>query len=175
MDSEKFKVLFNILILQGVKKMNILPIKKIDTDLSTWQPFEEMSTIHERINQLFNRISGDDMMLTQQAWNPLMDVVEKDNMILLEMDVPGMEKKDINVEIDSGGLTIRGERKRESKEKNGDYVHIERRYGSFLRRFPIPEYVDKDNIKVTCKDGILKINMNKVPGKKKIAKTLKIE
>ena len=155
--------------------MNILPIKKIDTDLSTWHPFEEMSTIHERINQLFNRISGDEMDLTSQAWNPLMDVVEKDNEILLEMDVPGMEKKDIKVEIDAGGLTIRGERKRELKEKNGNYVHIERGYGSFFRRFPIPEYVDKDNIKVTCKDGILSVNMQKVPGKKKTAKTLKIE
>ena len=155
--------------------MNILPIKKTDTDLVSWHPFEEMSTIHERINQLFNRISGDEMILSQQAWNPLMDVVEKDNMILLEMDVPGMEKKDIKVEIDAGGLIIRGERKREFKEKNGNYVHIERGYGSFLRRFPIPEYVDKDNIKVTCKDGILSVNMNKVPGKKKTAKTLKIE
>jgi HSP20 family protein len=155
--------------------MNILPIKKIDNDLSTWHPFEEMSTIHERINQLFNRISGDDMELVQQAWNPLMDVVEKDNEIVLEMDVPGMEKKDLKVEIDAGGLTIRGERKREAKEKNGNYVHIERGYGSFLRRFPIPEYVDKDNIKVSCKEGILTVNMHKVPGKKKTAKILKIE
>ena len=155
--------------------MNILPIRKTETDLSTWHPFEEMSTIHERISQLFNRISGDEMLLTKQVWNPLMDVVEKDNEIVLEMDMPGMEKKDIKVEIDGGGLTIRGERKRESKEKNGNYVHIERGYGSFLRRVPIPEYVDKDNIKVTCKGGVLKINMHKVPGKKKSAKSLKIE
>ncbi len=155
--------------------MNILPIKKRDTDLSTWHPFEEISTIHERINQLFNRISGDEMMLTQQVWNPLMDVVEKDNEIVLEMDMPGIEKKDIKVEIDAGGLTISGERKREFKERNGNYMHIERGYGSYLRRFPIPEYIDTDNIKVTCKAGILTINMPKEPGKKKKAKTLKIE
>jgi HSP20 family protein len=155
--------------------MNILPIKKIEADLSKWHPFEEMSSIHERINQLFNKISGDELLLTEQAWTPPMDIIEKDKELSLQLDVPGMDKKDIKVEMDDGGLTIRGERKREIKEKSGNYVHIERGFGSFLRRFPFPDYVDKDNVKVTCQHGILMITMNKIPGKKKVATTLKIE
>jgi HSP20 family protein len=155
--------------------MNILPIRKTASDVSTWHPFEEMSTIHDRINQLFNRISGDDLMLTEQAWTPMMDVVENEKDITLQLDVPGMEKKDISIEVDEGGLTIKGERKRETKEKTDNYLHIERGYGSFLRRFPIPDYIDKDHIKASCKNGMLLITMNKVPGKKPVSKTLKIE
>ncbi len=155
--------------------MNILPIRKSSSDISTWRPFEEMSTIHERINQLFNRISGDDLMLSEQSWSPMMDVIENDKDITLQLDVPGMEKKDITIQMEEGSITIKGERKRENKEKSENYLHIERGYGAFLRRFPVPNYVDHDKIKASCKNGLLSIVMTKVPGKKPEAKTLKIE
>jgi HSP20 family protein len=155
--------------------MNILPIKRSDNEISTWRPFEEMSTIHERINQLFNRISGDDLMLSEQAWSPMMDVIENEKEITLQLDVPGMEKKDIAVEVEDNSITVKGERKREAKEKTDSHLHIERGYGSFMRRFPVPDYVDKEHMTAKCKNGLLSISMSKIPGKKSKAKVLKIE
>lgn len=155
--------------------MSILPIRKQETQLSNWHPFEEMATIHERINQLFNRLGGEELLSVEQAWTPLMDVVETDKEITLKLDVPGMERKDLSVEVDDGGLIIKGERKREKKEEKGDYIHIERGYGSFLRRFPLPDYVDREKINATCQDGILNVAMAKTPGKKSKAKAIEIK
>lgn len=153
--------------------MSIFPSRK-DTEISAWRPFEEMASIHDRINNLFNRFGSEDLLSTEQAWMPLMDVVEKDKEIELKLDVPGMERKDLTVEMDDGNLTIRGERKRESKEEKDNYVHIERGYGAFMRRFPLPDYVNREDIKATCKDGILRVTLAKIPGKKKDVKKISI-
>lgn len=155
--------------------MSILPIRKTENQLSSWHPFEEIATIHERINQLFNRLGGEELVAFPQTWTPLMDVVENDKEITLKLDVPGMERKELVVEVDDGSLTIKGERKHEKKEEKGDYIHTERSYGSFLRRFPLPDYVDKEKIEATCKDGILNVSMTKIPGKKRDVKSIEIK
>ena len=104
------------------------------------------------------------------AWTPRLDVSETDKAIEIIADLPGMEKKDINVSLEDDLLTIKGERKQE-KEKSGQHYHsIERRYGSFYRSLRLPTEVQGTKINASFKDGVLKITLPKVKkAKKKVA------
>ncbi|MCH8553211.1 MAG: Hsp20/alpha crystallin family protein [Natronospirillum sp.] len=103
-----------------------------------------------------------------------MDVLESDKEVLVKMDVPGMERKDLHVEIDEGVLVVRGERIQEKEDKGDNYLHLERGYGAFIRRFRLPDYIDQSHISATCKDGLLQIHLSKLPGKKKEVKAITI-
>ncbi len=155
--------------------MNLLPFRKSHQELNQWHPFDEMAAIHERINQLFGQLDGETSTSLEPVWTPLMDVIEDDDTILLKLDTPGMEKKDISVEMEDGNLVIQGERKHETKETKGSYTRLERGYGSFMRSFSVPDYIDQEAIKASCKNGILEVSLKKVPGKKKVVKTIAIE
>lgn len=107
-------------------------------------------------------------------WSPPLDIIENDKEILLKMDVPGLESKDIHVEIENGNLMIHGERSYESEHKDDNYLRLERRFGKFSRSFSLPDYVDQEHVKAECKQGILKIRLAKKPGHKKEVKAIKV-
>ena len=92
-------------------------------------------------------------------WSPKVDLFEKDNRLVTRVDLPGMKKEDVTVEVTDGHLTMTGERKRESEEKKQDYFRCEREYGSFQRVVPLPEGVKLEDVKATFADGVLEVSV----------------
>ncbi len=98
----------------------------------------------------------------ENTWVPAANVVEKEKSFEVELSVPGYEKKDIQVEVDSHNvLHINGEREDEVKEEKEDYTRREFSYGSFTRSFQLPETVDDEQIAAKCKNGVLKLELPK--------------
>jgi len=141
----------------------------------TRSPFEwPFRRLFEDLYQVF----GDERSLLPELWSeghfvPAIDVVEKDDEVVLTAEVPGMSHEDLEVTVDNGILTIRGEKKEEDSSRDGDYQRVERRYGRFERQIRLPDYVDADRIEATHKDGVLKLRMPKVEAAK--ARTIQIK
>ena len=95
------------------------------------------------------------------AATPAVDIAEKDKAYEITAELPGLDEKNIDVKVANGMLTIRGEKKEEKEEKKKDYYLSERRYGSFERRFQIPEGVESDKIEASFKKGILTVTLPK--------------
>jgi HSP20 family protein len=98
----------------------------------------------------------------ETSWTPRVDIVEEDNAYRVRADLPGLEKKDVDVTVENGIMTIRGERKFErTDKKDNSYEYYERRYGSFSRSFNLPENVDSTGIEATYRNGVLDITLPK--------------
>lgn len=93
------------------------------------------------------------------AWFPVIDVLEKDNRLITKVDLPGLKKEDVKVEVTDGHLAISGERKRESEEKKDKFYRCEREYGSFYRAVPLPEGAKLEDVKATFADGVLEVSV----------------
>jgi HSP20 family protein len=96
------------------------------------------------------------------VWAPRVDVHETDNEVLLDVELPGIDKSDVKVEVKDGVLTISGERKLERKVKEEGYRSVERRYGKFERSFGLGETVNAEKITASYKNGIMTITLPKV-------------
>jgi HSP20 family protein len=107
------------------------------------------------------------------TWSPEIDVFEKDNHLVTKVDLPGMKKEDVKVEVTDGHLAISGERKSETEEKNDAFYRCEREYGSFYRAVPLPDGVKPEDVKATFSDGVLEVSVP-LPAKPE-AKVSKIE
>lgn len=123
-------------------------------------PFGDLHQFLQRA--LYPANSGDSDIVTSQ-WMPRVDIKEEDNRFLIEADIPGVEPKDIEVHMDKGVLTIKGERSQEKREDNDRFSRIERQYGMFHRRFALPDSADPENIEATGKNGVLMITIPKRP------------
>jgi HSP20 family protein len=94
-------------------------------------------------------------------WVPAVDIKETDSAFEIHADIPGVDPKDIEVHMENGLLTIKGERKSESKEEKEGYKRVERQWGSFYRRFSLPDSADADKINAKSKNGVLEITIPK--------------
>ncbi|OFW37348.1 MAG: hypothetical protein A3J29_18605 [Acidobacteria bacterium RIFCSPLOWO2_12_FULL_67_14b] len=93
------------------------------------------------------------------AWSPTIEVFEKDNRLVTKVDLPGLKKEDVKVEVTDSRLAISGERKREVEEKKKNVYRSEREYGSFYRAVPLPEGVKPEDVKATFADGVLEVSV----------------
>jgi HSP20 family protein len=109
----------------------------------------------------------------QGAWTPAVDIYEDEKAITLKAELPDMDEKNLDVKVEEGMLTIKGERKFENEEKKENFHRIERRYGSFERTFALPETVDADNISAKYEKGVLKVVAPKVE-RPKNARSIKV-
>jgi HSP20 family protein len=109
-------------------------------------------------------------------WAPQIDVVERDGRLVTKVDLPGLKKEDVKVEVTDGYLSISGERKAETEETNDNVYRCERSYGSFYRAVPFPEGAKLDDVKATFADGVLEVSVP-LPAKAEAAKprTVQIE
>jgi len=107
------------------------------------------------------------------GWSPGIDVFEKDHRLVTKVDLPGMKKEDVKVEVTDGHLAISGERKRETEEKKDNIYRREREYGSFYRAVPLPEGVKIEDVKASFSDGVLEVSVP-LPAKQE-AKVRKVE
>ncbi len=129
-----------------------------------WDPYRDLVTMRERMNKLFEDLvtqKGEDKDIASSAWSPAVDIYETDSELVLTAEIPGIEEKDIEINIEDSTLTIRGERRFEKETKEENYHRIERSYGSFFRSFTLPSYVDHEKIEAEHENGILKIRMPK--------------
>lgn len=108
-----------------------------------------------------------------KPWTPPVDILETENELIVKADVPDMEMKDIQVELENGTLSLKGQRKFESETKEKGYHRIERSYGSFARYFTVPDTVDAEKVHADYKNGVLTVTLPK----KEIAKprTVKVD
>jgi len=134
------------------------------------EPFVSAFPHMKDLSRLFNLEFDDDHMLSPANWIPAVDIAEKDDYFLIEADVPGVDPKEIEVSMENGFLTVRGERKSESKTEKEGYSRVERSHGSFYRRFSLPETADPENVSANSNKGVLQIKV----GKTKISKPRKI-
>lgn len=107
------------------------------------------------------------------GWSPEIDVFEKDHRLVTKVDLPGMKKEDVKVEVTDGHLAISGERKRETEETKDNVYRSEREYGSFYRAVPLPEGVRIEDVKAAFSDGVLEVSVP-LPAKVE-AKVRKVE
>src|SRR6202049_2697861 len=118
----------------------------------------------DSVNRLFVAPNG-------RPWVPPVDIQETDHELVVKADVPDMEMKDIDVRMENGTLTIRGERKFEAKKNEGGWHRVERSYGTFERAFTLPETVNPEGVKADYKNGVLTVTLPK----KEVAKPRQIK
>ena len=116
-----------------------------------------------------NRLFSD--QTAARPWAPSVDIFETDNELVLKADVPGVAFKDIDIRIENGTLSLKGERKFEREENNKGFHRMERSYGSFVRYFTVPDSVDSENVKADYQGGVLTVTLPK----KEIAKPKSIK
>jgi HSP20 family protein len=132
--------------------------------ITRWDPFRELTQLQDRMDRLFRDTytgSGREESLEQGSFVPAVDVYEDEHNITLKLEVPGIDPKDMDIRLENNTLSVRGERKLEKEEKQENFHRIERRYGSFVRTFSLPNTVDGDKIQANYDNGVLKITLSK--------------
>jgi len=127
-------------------------------NIVNWEPFREMENLFNRYSRLARRsvLNGD-----LETWTPSADISETDREYLIKANLPEVKKEDVKVTLESGALTISGERKQEKQEKGENEIRVESFYGTFSRTFQLPDNVDAGNVRAESKDGVLKIHIPK--------------
>ena len=134
-------------------------------ELIRWNPIRDMFSLRHRVNHLFDEFfyptNRDDGELSMWNWNPVVDIYDNDENIVIKAELPGIDKKDITVDVKGRVLTLKGERSSDNEVKKEKYYRRERTFGRFERVFTLPADVDPDKVKADYKDGVLKINIPK--------------
>jgi HSP20 family protein len=126
------------------------------------------SSMPDEFKQLFERFfqmgdSSDDSSVVTSQWAPRVDIREDSHRFVILADLPGIDPADVEIWMDKGILSIKGERKSGTSEQNERYSRIERRYGSFHRRFALPDSADPEGITANGRHGVLEISIPKRP------------
>ncbi len=128
-----------------------------------YEPWGSLRRLHDDVSQLFGEsrfgsvAEGDRSNVVTSTWTPAVDIKEQDEGFVLKADIPGVDPNDIEVTMDSGVLTVKGERKHEVQEDASGYKRVERSYGTFYRRFSLPDSADAEGVTATGKDGVLEV------------------
>ena len=141
-----------------------------------WDPLQEIGSLLDRYTKAVGRpIKGSQEIMATGDWAPRVDIAETDKKFVIKAEIPEVQKEDVKVTVDSGVLTIRGERKQEKEEKEKKFHRIERYYGSFVRSFTLPDNVDETKIEATFKDGMLNLQIPKIEEAKPKAIEVKVK
>lgn len=131
--------------------------------------------LQQDINRLFEpfgwQTDNDAAGVMVSDWSPHIDIKDEGKEYVIFADIPGVDPKDIEIQMENGILTIKGQKEVNKEEKNENFVRVERSRGTFMRRFSLPDIVDASAIKAKSKHGVLQITVPKVEK----AKSRKIE
>ncbi|MGH8191738.1 MAG: Hsp20/alpha crystallin family protein [Rhodanobacteraceae bacterium] len=136
------------------------------------RPWGARYPLQENFRQLLDQFfqpdeSADQSDVVTSQWAPRVDIREEDQRFVIEADIPGVDPKDIEINMDKGVLSIRGERRSENRTEEGDrtrrFTRVERSHGVFYRRFALPDSANPDGISATGKHGVLEIDIPKKP------------
>lgn len=144
------------------------------TTLTKFEPFPAVNTLHEQVNRMFNDVFAPFLPLNRPTipfanqdvlgtygFAPPVDIYEDAEKLIFKVEVPGIEEKDLKIEIEANTLIITGERKLEADEKKEAFVRVERRYGAFTRYFTLPPTVDTNNVEARYANGVLTLMLLK--------------
>lgn len=135
-------------------------------NITRWNPVSEFDDLINRYDRLLGLTRGNGEregkdLFSRSDWAPAVDIKETPEAFNIEAELPGMSKDDVKVTVQDGVLSIQGERKHEEETNDSKHHRIERVYGSFLRRFTLPENVDENSIRASFKDGVLSLTLTK--------------
>ncbi len=137
-----------------------LPVLRRDTTSTLWDPFRELEDLHQRMGQLMESVFGPEPFTTPTpVWSPLADVEETDEAYLVQVDLPGVRREDVTVEVVGNELAVHGEVK--ERERTGVLHRRARRYGRFDYRLTLPADVDADQVSAELADGVLTVRVPK--------------
>jgi HSP20 family protein len=132
--------------------------------ITRYDPFRDLRTLQDEVNRLFSsnfsRSFGEEGF-ARGAWAPSVDIYENKDQIVLEAELPGMNREDFELTVENNVLTLRGERRFEKKEESDNYHRVERAYGSFSRSFTLPQTVSSENATAEYKNGVLRVVLQK--------------
>ena len=139
------------------------------TNLTRYEPFREMTTLSRAMDRMFDRMMGESLFDMPALWqrsdeqsNSLaLDVAEQDDKFIVKASVPGINPEDIEVTLNEGVLTIKGETKEDHEVKEENYHLRERHFGSFMRRIALPSNVDAEHVEATNENGVLTLTLPK--------------
>ncbi len=129
-----------------------------------WDPFREVVSLQSRLNSLFQdygRGQNEGDSLSAASFAPPVDIYEDDQKLVLKLEVPGVKQDDLDIQVEGRTLTVRGERKFSSEEKQENFHRVEHRYGTFARTFTLPNSVNAENVKATYEAGVLQLELAK--------------
>ena len=129
--------------------------------LVRYEPWSMIDQLRKEMDRAFERSSGENGSVVTSDWTPAVDVKESENAFTIIADIPGVDPQDIEVHMENGMLTIKGQRESEKKEEKEGYKRVERSYGSFYRRFSMPDTANADKIAAKSKNGVLEITIPK--------------
>ena len=136
--------------------------------VTRWNPLREMEEAQRRISSLFDwtpfrrgNLTPEDETISVPQWAPLVDIAEDEKEYLIKLELPEVQKDDVKVTVESGTLTISGERKAEKEEKGRKFHRVERYYGRFERSFSIPDDAEDSKVNAEFKDGVLRVHLAK--------------
>jgi HSP20 family protein len=128
-----------------------------------YDPFRDLRSLQDEVNRLFstNLTRFSDEGIARGAWNPNVDIYENKDQIVLEAELPGMNREDFDLSIENNVITLRGERRFEKKDESDNYHRVERAYGSFTRSFTLPQTVTGEGATAEYKNGVLRVTLPK--------------
>lgn len=146
-------------------------------EITSWKPFE-FDNLRKEMDRLWDSFfEGGRGRRSREGgeWLPSLDVTETKGDLVVRAELPGMDSKDIDISLNEGVLTIKGEKKQEKEEKEEGYHLIERSYGSFTRSVRLPKDIESDKISASFKNGVLKVVLPKTEEAKKKEIKIKVE
>jgi HSP20 family protein len=149
--------------------------------LTQWNPAGETATLNQRMERLFDEMLGRGLWRTAEerplrgTWVPAINILEREDAIVIQADLPGLKAEDVEVTVEEGTLSIRGERKLEEVNEGETYHRVERLYGSFERTFTLPNSVDTSKIDARFKNGEMLLTLPKREESKPRAVKIKVE
>jgi len=134
-------------------------------NVTRYEPWNVLNQFQRDLDRLFRSNLAEqeesDSTIATSTWVPSVDIKEDKEAFTIEADIPGVDPKDIDVSMENGVLTIRGERNLEKREEDKSYKRVERLYGTFYRRFSLPETADPEKISASGKNGVLQVRIPK--------------
>ena len=129
--------------------------------LTKYEPWNLLGQMRREMDRAMDTRTSEGSSMATSDWVPAVDIKEEENQFLLVADIPGVDPKDIEVHMENGILTIKGERESEKKTEREGYKRIERQHGVFYRRFTMPEGVDPEGIEANSNNGVLTVTIPK--------------
>ncbi len=133
--------------------------------LVRWSPWRETVTMQNFFNRFFDdsytRAEFNNGEIEMTNWQPMVDIYDRDEEIVIKAELPGLEKKDITIDVKDRILTLKGERTYDNETEGDKYYRRERAYGKFERSFTLPDGLDPEKIKADYKDGLLSVEIPK--------------
>ena len=132
------------------------------SSLTKWDPVRNMLTLQDRVSRIFgDSVARVPTLDAAGVWFPPVDIVEQEDQLVLKAEIPGVDKDAIDIRVENGTFTLRGEKKQEKEVDSESAYRVERFYGAFSRSFVLPTTIDADRIKATYKDGVLEVTLPK--------------